>query len=96
MATAGSSLSATPSSLESLQSEEKIEEGRGSGGWWGLKCIRNESKAIEKAAGEVLRGDEGGTDGGEESGRGKKRKIKGDGDKSVNMASHITAYLVSR
>lgn len=26
----------------------------------------------------------------------KKRKIKGDGDKSVNIASHITAYLVSR
>lgn len=36
----------------------------GVGGW--LKCIRNESKAIEKAAGEVLRGDEGGTEGGEE------------------------------
>lgn len=32
----------------------------------GLKCIRNESKAIEKAAGEVLRGDEGGPEGGEE------------------------------
>lgn len=26
----------------------------------------------------------------------KKIKIKGDGDKSVNIASHITAYLVSR
>lgn len=74
MATAGSSLSATPSSLESLQSEEKREEGWRGGGWSGLKCIRNESKPIEKAAGEVLRGDEGGTEGGEELGRKKKEK----------------------
>lgn len=70
MATAGSSLSATPSSVEPLQSEEKERRGRGGGGGGGVvelvvvKCVRNESEAIEKVAGEVLRGEVGGVGGG--------------------------------
>lgn len=71
MATAGSSLSATPSSVEPLQSEEKERRGRGGRGGGGgvvelvvVKCVRNESEAIEKVAGEVLRGEVGGVEGG--------------------------------
>lgn len=89
MATAGSSLSATPSRVEPLQSEEKERRGRGGGGGGVVelvvvKCVRNESEAIEKVAGEVLRGEVGGVGGG------------GGGDKSASAASHLNSRLGQR
>lgn len=55
MATAGSSLSASPSSVEPQQREEKERRWCG-----GLSASELKVRLIEKAAGEVLRGEVGG------------------------------------